>query len=426
MVKQLMFCEKELQVATIYPFDSLKTFMAILQAMFHGLPEEIELTGPFIKWSELVYRHSMGSNILTRQCHTALETGANTLVNKYPNVSSISHVTLTPHEFMQKMIAELAVGYDKQLTEFNCEMPAIFPYTLLAPNLVDLDLRLYTSSNPNLPAICPRSLRKIKLIIDTHLFSWDMFCADMESEAIVFDNLEELSIIDAVQNGVEGDMIANNLNLEFPKLEKLYLANICLTGKDVQAIMGHELQQFHYEGSIIAASNMCKQPLGNLDKLYLQWERELYLDEADNFVPLTNEIFNKMNGIGYVHYEISSVDFAESVDGIDWPYLTHLSLTFMMPFNKLFGMVSNVPNLVYLDMNVGGYYRNELVEATKFLTDIKEHYPEPSSSKIETLCLAGQHGPSCSFPCCQQPFRKAIENLKWYWPQLKDIEFQEN
>ncbi|KAJ1852152.1 hypothetical protein GGH12_003476, partial [Coemansia sp. RSA 1822] len=252
---------------------------------------------------------------------------------------------------------------------------------------------------------------------------WKMFRIDKKFKTIVFENLEDLSIIDAVKNGV-GDMIANNLNLEFPKLEKLYLANICLTGKDMQAIMGHGLKQFHHEGSIIAASNMCKQPLGTLDELHLLWEGGLYPYEADNFVPLTNEIFNKTDGIGYVHCEIRSVNFAESMVGIDWPYLTHLSLGFMMSFKALFDMVPNVPNLVYLDMNVGGHYMNELVNATELLTNIKEHYPEPSSSKIETLCLVGKHGPSCSYPCCRQPFREAIENLKWYWPQLKNIDFE--
>ncbi|KAJ2291368.1 hypothetical protein IW139_004681, partial [Coemansia sp. RSA 353] len=97
-----------------------------------------------------------------------------------------------PYGFMQKLILDLAVGYDTQLTKFVCSMPARFPYTLTAPNIIELDLRLYHFLEPNFPTISPRSLRKMNLVLENQLFSWDMFRVGNESEAIIFDNLVDL------------------------------------------------------------------------------------------------------------------------------------------------------------------------------------------------------------------------------------------
>ncbi|KAJ2474986.1 hypothetical protein IWW56_005625 [Coemansia sp. RSA 2131] len=217
-------------------------------------------------------------------------------------------------------------------------------------------------------------------------------------------------------------MNANDLDLVFPKLERLYLENISLTKKDAEAIMGHGLKRFSYVGSIIAASQLYKQPLGNLDELYLSWLGGRYPDEADDFVLLANEVFNKMDGIEYVCCEIYTPNYARSMVGIDWLYLTHLSMSFTMSFKDLFNMLPKVPNLVYLDMNIGYCSNDEFAEDTELLTNIKKHYPELSSSKITTLHIAVEHDALCEQSSCQKSLNEAIENLKWYWPQLKDID----
>ncbi|KAJ2269712.1 hypothetical protein J3F81_004206, partial [Coemansia sp. RSA 371] len=110
-----------------------------------------------------------------------------------------------------------------------------------------------------------------------------------------------------------------------------------------------------------------------------------------------------------------------SMDGVDWPYLTHLSLGFTMTFKALFKMLPKVPNLVQLDMIIGGYDRNELTKTIRLLTNIKKHYPTPSLSKIKKLLLADERAALRRKSYFQPQFRKALENLKWYWPQLKDI-----
>ncbi|KAJ1853323.1 hypothetical protein GGF49_003271, partial [Coemansia sp. RSA 1853] len=153
---------------------------------------------------------------------------------------------------------------------------------------------------------------------------------------------------------------------------------------------------------------------------------EQYPDEIDDFVLLANEIFNKTDGIKYVHCEMRTTFYDESMLGIYWPYLTHLSLGFMVPFEDLFDIVQNVPNLVHLDMVIDYRDVNVVNESTELLTNIKEHYPMPSSSKIETLRLAVEHDEECLESFRPLPFDKVVQNLKWYWPQLKDIIIQEN
>ncbi|KAJ2526230.1 hypothetical protein IWW43_006459 [Coemansia sp. RSA 1935] len=217
-------------------------------------------------------------------------------------------------------------------------------------------------------------------------------------------------------------MNANDLDLVFPSLERLHLKNISLTKKDAKAMVGRWLKRLNYEGSIIAASQLCKQPLGNLDELYLSWLGGRYPDETDDFVSLTNEIFNKTDGIEQVHCDIYTPNYARCMVGIDWPYLTHLSMSFIMPFKELLRMLPKVPNLVCLDMTIGYCSNSEFAETIELLTNIKQHYPEPSSSKITTLSIAVDHDEVCEQSSCQKSFNKAIENLKWYWPQLKDID----
>ncbi|KAJ2148249.1 hypothetical protein J3F82_004727 [Coemansia sp. RSA 637] len=322
---------------------------------------------------------------------------------------------------MQTLIVELAVGYDKQLTKYANDMPTPFPYTLTAPNLIVLDLTFSDSSDLIFPTICPRSLRKIYIELENQPFSWDMFRVGVEAEAIVFDNLVNLSISGMVQDPDADNAMANDLDMRFPKLERLVLTNSYLARNEADAMMAHGLKRFQHEGSIIAASQLCKQPFGNLDELYLCWEKKKYFDEADSFVPLANEIFNKTKGIEYVQCEIRMPNFSRNMDGVDWPYLTHLSLGFTMTFKALFKMLPKVPNLVQLDMIIGGYDRNELTKTIRLLTNIKKHYPTPSLSKIKKLLLADERAALRRKSYFQPQFRKALENLKWYWPQLKDI-----
>ncbi|KAJ2123711.1 hypothetical protein IW147_002304 [Coemansia sp. RSA 720] len=424
MVKQLLFREDRSRGIFGLQLESLTSFISIIQTLFSGLPEETNLTEPFTKWHELENAGTVPSNDAQSRCYAASKAAANVLIHKFPNVSSMFAVMTDPHEFLQKLIVELAVGYDKKLTKFVCEIPPMFPYTLSAPNLVELDLKILSSSHQNLPTICPRSLRKINLVVERQPFSWDMFRIDTESKTIAFDNLVGLSILGTIQYpSIDDAVTANNPVLRFPKLERLYLSDCNLTKKDAQAIVGHRLKQLHFGGSFIVASELCKQPLRNLDKLVLVWEESCYPEEAEDFVSMANKIFNKTDGIEYVHCKIYS-GYTEIMNDIDWPYLTHLSLGFSMPFNVLFEMHSKVPNLVHLDILIANCSDNELIETTELLTNIKKYYPMPSSSKIETLYLAVYHDEECLESCCPMLFGGAIENLKWYWPQLKDIEFQ--
>ncbi|KAJ2546873.1 hypothetical protein IWW35_004849 [Coemansia sp. RSA 1878] len=423
MVKQLFLGEKQSDGIYNDQVGSLKSFMSILETMFHDLPGDDKITEPFIKWYELEYMDAESGNDTLNLCHVASKAAADTLVYKFPNVSSINFMVFGSHEFFQQLNVELAVGYDKQLTKFDCAMPATYPYTLTAPNLVELDLLFSSSSHQNLPTIFPQSLQRINISLDKVLFSWDMFCIGNESKATVFDNLVNLSISSAVQfSGPDNLMNANDLDLVFPSLERLHLKNISLTKKDAKAMVGRWLKRLNYEGSIIAASQLCKQPLGNLDELYLSWLGGRYPDETDDFVSLTNEIFNKTDGIEQVHCDIYTPNYARCMIGIDWPYLTHLSMSFIMPFKELLRMLPKVPNLVCLDMTIGYCSNSEFAETIELLTNIKQHYPEPSSSKITTLSIAVDHDEVCEQSSCQKSFNKAIENLKWYWPQLKDID----
>ncbi|KAJ2249115.1 hypothetical protein GGH97_001463, partial [Coemansia sp. RSA 475] len=264
MVKQLLFGEKRPEVYYNNRLDSIRAYISILQALFFDLPEGIKLTQPFIKWFEL----------------------------------DISVMVLNPNEYFQKLIVELAIEYDNQLTKFVCKMPATYPYTLTAPNLVELDLGLSCDIDYNLPTIFPQSLQRINLSLDDVQFSWDMFRIGKESKAIVFDSLVDLSITDTIQDLDAGNVMhANDFDLAFPKLERLHLENTSLTRKDAQAMMGHGLKRFSYVGSIITASQLCKQPLRTLDTLNLVWVEEEYPEETDDFIPLANEIFNKTDGI---------------------------------------------------------------------------------------------------------------------------------
>ncbi|KAJ2566574.1 hypothetical protein GGH12_000728 [Coemansia sp. RSA 1822] len=512
MVKQLLFDQKKPLDYMISRVGSLKAFTSVLQALFRGLPEEVKIIEPFAQMVDLVHMGMIRDNIMLDECLAAFKSATDVLINKYPNVNSIIAMPAQPHEVFQKLIVDLAVGYDKQLTKFVCDMPVTVPYTLLAPNLVELDLRFIHSWTLKFPTIYPRSLRKIDIVfedvsIDWDVFhvdkeskaivfdnltdlsikgdayilelrnvtnandldlkfpnlerlfllvmgdsdeeesnfsdeeavtdsggsdwesvsSWDVFCADMKSEAIEFNSLVDLSITGVVQvSGANNVMNANDLDLVFPKLERLYLENISLTGKDAEAIMGHGLKRFSYVGSIIAASHLCKQPLRNLDTLILVWVEKQYSEEADDFVTLTNEIFNKTDGIEHVHCEIRSAYYDWSMVGIDWPYLTHLSLGFMISFKELFDMLPKVPNLVFLNVDITKCIDHEFAEATELLTNIKKHYPAPSSSKIKTLRLVDENISLRSNSCCKHTFGGVIENLKWYWPQLRKIDLQDN
>ncbi|KAJ2172242.1 hypothetical protein GGH16_002438 [Coemansia sp. RSA 560] len=425
MVKQLLFGKK--QPEDIYKDQGgpRKTFMSVLEAMFHDLPDD-KITKPFIKLYELEYMDAVSGNDAQNLCHVASKAAASTLINKYPNVSSINVMVLNPNEYFQKLIADLAIVYDKQLTKLVCKIPPMLPYTLTAPNLVELDLRLESSLHQSLPTIFPQSLQRIHISFDDVQFSWDMFRIGNESKAIVFNSLVDLSITGMDQFSVTGNVVhANDLDLVLPKLERLHLENIILTRKDAQAMMSHGLKRLSYEGSIITASQLCKQPLRDLDTLNLVWVEEEYPEETDDFIPLANEIFNKTDGIEHVRCEIRAADYYWSMVGIDWPYLTHLSLNFAIPFKKLFDMLPKVPNLVFLNMVICYRNANEINEVTEFLTSIQERYPEPSSSKIETLYLTGKFNQPCSYLCRQLLSGRAVENLKWYWPQLKDIKFQD-
>ncbi|KAJ2710906.1 hypothetical protein H4S00_006219, partial [Coemansia sp. D1744] len=405
--------------------DPLKYFMPFLQALVDGLPEEIKLTKPFAEWHELEHTNVEPSDRMKDQCYTAIHETVDILTNRYPNVSCISSTMVKPHEFMQKLILDLAVGYEKQLSKFVCDMPVTYSYTLTAPNLIELDLKLYRCLYQNLPTICPGSLQKINLVLDNMPFSWDMFRIGNEPKPIVFDNLEVLSIRGKYQGRfIDHAITTVDIDIEFPKLERLYLTNSRLTRKEAQIILGHGLKHLHFEGSIIAASQLCEQPLGSLDRLDLVWRQDMYLNEPGNFVTFANRIFNNTDGIEHVHCHISAGYYTWNTDDVDWPYLTHLSLNFMIPFDELLDMLQKVPNLVYLDMAITGWIDNEYAETTELFASIKKHYPEPSSSKIKTLHLVDQRTIQRREAYCQLPFVGAIENLKWYWPQLKTIDIE--
>ncbi|KAJ2246263.1 hypothetical protein GGH98_004355, partial [Coemansia sp. RSA 454] len=300
MVKQLLFSEKQPQVLTINEFDSMGAFISILEALFQDLLGNDKLTEPFNEWFDLEYMDAVSDNQAEGECYAVIKAATDAFINKYPNISSINAVMINPHEFMQKMIVALAVGYDKQLTKFP--------------------------------------------------FNWDVFRVDKKSKTIAFDNLVYLSLTGTIQDSDAGNEITNNLNLSFPKLERLFLENISLTTNEAQAMIGHRLKWLYCEGSIIAASQLCKQPLRDLDTLFLIWVEEEYPDEVDDFVFLANEIFNKTDDIKYVHCEIRAANFDDSMLGIYWPYLTHLSLGFTILFEDLFEIVQNVPNLLELNM----------------------------------------------------------------------------
>ncbi|KAJ2500360.1 hypothetical protein GGH96_002776 [Coemansia sp. RSA 1972] len=300
MVKQLVFRKKKLHGVLSCQLGPMQYFISLMQALFYDLPYT-NLSKPFTTWYELECTGTEPSKSVVDQRQNACEAAARILLNKYPNVSSISALTLILHEYFQKLIVALAVGYKQQLAEFACAMPATIPYTLSAPNLRDLYLDICNTPDPNLPNICPTSLEKINLVLDHELFSWDMFCADIKAEAIVFDNLVDLSITDMVQNGIADDeIIANDSGLVFPKLKRLYLKNIFLSANNAQAIMGRNLKRFTYVGSIVAASQLYSQPYVKLNELYMIWLGDLYYEEVEDFILLANEIFNKTNSIACV------------------------------------------------------------------------------------------------------------------------------
>ncbi|KAJ2499987.1 hypothetical protein GGH96_003098 [Coemansia sp. RSA 1972] len=157
-VKQLLFREDRSKGFFGLQLESLTSFISIIQTLFSGLPEETSLTKPFTKWHKLESAGTVPSDNVLSQCYAAFKAAANILINKYPNVSSMYAVMTDPHELLQKLIAELAVGYDKQLTNFFCTMPPTFPYKMLAPTLKELSLRFLSSPHRNLPAIFPQSL----------------------------------------------------------------------------------------------------------------------------------------------------------------------------------------------------------------------------------------------------------------------------
>ncbi|KAJ2834151.1 hypothetical protein J3B01_004095 [Coemansia erecta] len=382
---------------------------------------------PFTVMVDLVCFGMIRDTIMLDECRVAFKSAIDIMISKYPNVSSIIAMPTQPHEFFQKLILELAVGYDKQLAKYVCSMPTTVPYTLLAPNLVELDLRFIHSWTLKFPTIYPRSLRKIDIMFQDVSIDWDVFRVDKESKTIVFDNLTDLSITgDSYIPELRDVANANNLDLKFPNLERLFLSSCNLTKKDGQALMSHKLNWLHFEGSFIAASQLCKQPLRKLDTLFLAWLGLQHPEETDDFISLANEIFNKTDGIKHVQCEICSESGVKNVDGVDWPYLTHLSLAFMMPFKDLFDMLPKVPNLVHLDILINNCSDNELTEATEFLANIKKHYPAPSSSKIKSLRLIDENTALHSYSRCKQTFGGVIEDLKWYCPQLRDIKFQES
>ncbi|KAJ2131013.1 hypothetical protein IW136_005416, partial [Coemansia sp. RSA 678] len=116
MVKQLLFGEKRPDVYFNNRLDSIRAYISILQALFYDLPEGIKLTKPFIKWFELEYIGTEPNNRVENRCYAASIAAADILINKYPNVSSINVMVLNPNEFFQKLIVELAIEYDEQLT----------------------------------------------------------------------------------------------------------------------------------------------------------------------------------------------------------------------------------------------------------------------------------------------------------------------
>ncbi|KAJ2206056.1 hypothetical protein EV180_007167, partial [Coemansia sp. RSA 518] len=91
-------------------------FISILEALFQDLLGNDKLTEPFNEWFDLEYMDAVSDNQAEGECYAVIKAATDAFINKYPNISSINAVMINPHEFMQKMIVELAVGYDKQLT----------------------------------------------------------------------------------------------------------------------------------------------------------------------------------------------------------------------------------------------------------------------------------------------------------------------
>ncbi|KAJ2160591.1 hypothetical protein GGF46_002133 [Coemansia sp. RSA 552] len=412
----------------LYRFDldqGPMLLMKIVEALSITMSECAEIQSLRVWLTMYAHGRDIHQDVVVR-CREAAVQIAAAVFRRLPRVAAVSADMYYSGTLKLELMRALIGCYSGQLTNLDCRCPAYFDEDKEIVGLVDLHMQLrpVTRYHAELPLVNPARLRRVRLVLSNIEFGWDMFCSDGEQRVRVeFNRLEQLYLeVDGRMYGAEeGPVVPRDFNyggweLAFPRLTDLTVRNLVISPADAEGLFvgAPRLRRLHYRGPVGSALLLCKQDgVGRLEELVLDLEPDGVPEPVDG----VNAIFRRTHGIGIVRGIICwPQQVTINTRAIDWPYLTHLSISAKIRLDELLVAMQAMPNLVELEADICVSSQQQHTEAAVgcLVGRLKDMRQGLSCCKLEKLVLRYDARAS-------EPLNDAIRSLALYMPQLRTI-----
>ncbi|KAJ2659097.1 hypothetical protein IW148_004390 [Coemansia sp. RSA 1199] len=354
--------------------------------------------------------------------YESAESVAQIVARQLPNISSLTICSTSPHPITLAFTNALMELYGRQLICLNGAMRSNFSKPIYADKLTSLSLFLLKELGDTYfdgiqPNFMPQSLKVVSLVFDMP-HSWDMFIRNDDSNTLVFENLKALQFLGdrfseyELQDGSIDPIYRVWPKLVVPRLETLIIFEIPIPDDVAESLMSAPLKELTYKGRSDYAHILCQHDTSNLYELVLEFD--MYIESnVETFYHKTNAVFRNISKIPIVRCTVADLSLKIDWSLVDWSYLTHLYIQNLADLDKILGAIPTMPYLVFASLIIDINYKTDLTSFVTMLNGLKQRYPKPSSSKIETLLI--------SLLGIDDTLDSALDELKWYFPKLEHI-----
>ncbi|KAJ2610065.1 hypothetical protein H4S08_003786 [Coemansia sp. RSA 1365] len=351
---------------------------------------------------------------------------AQNMASIIPNIRTVDFDFDFMDNFMKYFVAFLVSNYGQQLNDFVSRGISDFKHYPPFTSLINLNIWAGSVEATQLPQVCAKPLTTVIISTECEQFEWDMFYTDNISDTVSFDNLELLDITSNFilpEEDIQLPLDSTNISqkkLSFPLLKLLRLSGVSLKTEDIQSLLQSPLKELYcsgYPSQVLV--DICGQILNNLESITLEVDDRIGKNTSLNSITNMNKIFASLHGVDKVCVIIKLPLFDHKLSSMFWPNLTHLELIANVEFEYIIQAISHMPDLVDMRIEILAVLPGFSERQMDFLDNLKQYYSKPSSSALQTLKVYG------GFTDSSPRLVSAFDMLKWYFPNLVTIEFDQ-
>ncbi|KAI9503539.1 hypothetical protein BX070DRAFT_234469 [Coemansia spiralis] len=256
--------------------------------------------------------------------------------NSMPNVTKINSRQKVDFGSRAIILNRIASTLAPQLKSLKSDVFSSIDADSFSSNLTCLELLFLPTAFQEIPYVCAKTLKKLKLTNISHDFTWYSFCNKAGPKNLEFISLEQLHLyflpgMDVLQNNIRSnEAIGRNFckNLHFPKLECLSI-NCSLTSATLlkSATFPEHLRRFKISFCSKWVIKLSDVDFTSAERNMLADSFTESVDRSSNFLTVSNCLFGSNTIARQSEAVVRRELTASNLNSFNWSNLEKLKVT---------------------------------------------------------------------------------------------------